>query len=149
MAARDASKERKRSRRENSTGFTGVDSRMQVSSRNEHLTSDSYLLRSEPIKRDYTLSSEGHENVGRPYHPEHHWHEEERDLPGILPPLRPNRKKGNDIELGSEMLTETNLSRHNLRVGSINPMISNYVSPIDFASYSNPTNGARLTFTRQ
>jgi len=146
IVARDAAKERKRSRRGGSTtNFTGLDSRMQMSSRTEPLATGSYLLTNSPIKQDWAPSSDTHENLGQL---ESHWTEEERDVPEILPPLQPNRRIGNDIELGSERLTVSNLSKHNLRLGNVNPMVTNYISPIDIANYSN-NNGARLTFTRR
>ncbi|KAF8806628.1 hypothetical protein BYT27DRAFT_7224369 [Phlegmacium glaucopus] len=149
IAARDAAKERKRSRKGNSNGFSGIESHIQMSSRQEPLIDSSYTLAS-PVRRDFALSSEGHDGGAR-YHPnKQDWTEEEPNFPEThvdLPPLRPNRKK--DIELGrNDRLTEVNLSIHNVRVGSVNPMISNYTSPIDIASYPN-TNGARLTFTRR
>jgi hypothetical protein len=32
--------------------------------------------------------------------------------------------------LGNQGLTEYNLSKHNIRVGNVNPMVSNYTSPM-------------------
>jgi hypothetical protein len=144
IASRDAAKERKLSRKGASTGFTGIESQMQLSSRHEHLATDSYLLTSSPIKRDIALSSES-----GPYQVDiRDLSEEDQDnLPDRVPPLRPNRKRRHDVDLESN-LTENNLSRHNIRFGNVNPMVSNYTSPIDIASYSQG-NGARLTFARR
>jgi len=148
IASRDAAKEHKLSRRGTSAGFSGVGSQMQMSSRHEHLANDSYLLTSSPIKRDIALSSEGPEG-GRYGADSQDWTEEERyNIPQKLPPLRPNRRKEYDVELGSPRLTENNLSKHNVRAGNVNPMVSNYTSPIDIASYSD-SNGGRLTFARR
>ena len=62
------------------------------------------------------------------------WDEEGRDVAAELPPIKPNRKKGGqdiDIEMaGVGSLTETNLSVHNLRFSNVNPIISNFRSPI-------------------
>jgi len=60
------------------------------------------------------------------------WDEEGRDVAAELPPIKPNRKKGSrDIEMtGVGSLTETNLSEHNLRFSNVNPLISNFTSPI-------------------
>jgi len=61
------------------------------------------------------------------------WADEEREIPEILPPLRPNRR--NDTEMGGVRLTENNLSKHNVRVGTVNPIVFNYTSPIGQSSY--------------
>lgn len=48
-----------------------------------------------------------------------------------LPIMRPNRRRGGDVELGGiDGLTENNLSRHNLRPSNINPVVHNFTSPI-------------------
>ncbi|KAF7289231.1 hypothetical protein MIND_01384500 [Mycena indigotica] len=53
-----------------------------------------------------------------------------------LPAMRPNRRRGGDIEMGGiDRLTENNLSQHNLRQipsGKVHPMVHNFTSPIDF-----------------
>jgi len=146
IAARDATKWRQLSRRGVSTGFVGVESQIQMSSRHENLPTDSYLPSSGPGHQEHTQSPEWLDG-GR-----YHFNLNNRDWteegPETLPPLRPNRRKGDDIELGSERLTEHNLTKHNVRVSNVNPMVSNYTSPIDIGSYSNANEG-RLTFARQ
>ena len=124
---RDATKAQEMSRRGISTGFVGVESRIQLSSRHEHLPSDTHLLSSGPTHQEYTLSPERLE--GEQYHVHtRNWTEEGAEA---LPPLRPNRRKGDDVEMGSQRLTEYNLSKHNnVRVINVNPMVSNYISPI-------------------
>jgi hypothetical protein len=98
------------------------------------------LLTSSPVKQTFqNLSYEQQEDLRTiPYiHEELNktkdsWDEEGRDVAASLPPIKPNRKKGGrDIEMaGVGNLTETNLSVHNLRFSNINPMISNFTSPI-------------------
>ena len=60
------------------------------------------------------------------------WDDEERDIAAELPPLKPQRKKVKGSN--SEGLTETNLTAHTLRVGNVNPMVSNFTSPIGMLS---------------
>lgn len=150
------------SRRGISTGFVGVESRLHLSSRHEHLPNDTYVLSSGPNQEEYAYSVESPESR---YHVNNR--NETEEGPEELPPLRPNRRKDNDVELGSLKLTEHNLSKHNgVKVANVNPMVSNYISPIgqlfsvfsffflklgsctDIASYSSANEG-RLTFTRQ
>jgi hypothetical protein len=77
------------------------------------------------------------------------------ELP-TLPTIRPNRKLEDDIELGgigsptpAESLTAANLSRHNVRSSVVNPMIHSYTSPINMVYAGNVRSEAsRLTFTR-
>jgi hypothetical protein len=132
IAARDAARERKLSRKGNST-FGGVAS--QTSSKP---FSDSNLLTPEPIKRDYSADPEL--EVGG-------YHGDNRDYEEAPPPLRPNRKREVVIDMGNQRLTVNNLSQHNIRIGNVNPMIHNYTSPIDIASYADVQRG-RLTFAR-
>ena len=151
------------SRRGMSTGFVGVESRIHLSSRQEHFPNDTYITSSGPIQPEYAQGAESPESQ---YHINNrNWTEEGSEA---LPPLRPNRRKGEDIESGSQKLTEYNLSKHN-NVAKVNPMVSNYTSPIgqflcvffwrlffflklehcaDIASYSSVNEG-RLTFARQ
>lgn len=115
IAARDAAKERKVLRKGTST-----ESQVHISSNHAN---DSYLLTSSPTKREYALSSEGPEVDTR------EWIEEDRDTCEMsLPPLRPIRRQ--DVELGNQRLTENNLSKHTVRAGNVNPMVTNYISPI-------------------
>ncbi|KAF7290079.1 hypothetical protein HMN09_01313000 [Mycena chlorophos] len=61
------------------------------------------------------------------------------DVPRLAA-MRPNRRRGADIEMGGidgnhDVLSEANLSAHNLRrmaSGKVHPMVHNFVSPIDF-----------------
>lgn len=116
------------SRRGISTGFLGVESRIQMTSRNEYFPNDTYPISSGPTQEEFTQNKESSENR---YHVNNRkWSEDE---PETLPPLKPNRRKGDDVELGSQKLTERNLSKHNLnRVANVNPMVSNYISPIGY-----------------
>ena len=75
---------------------------------------ETYLLTSSPVKHNVDL-----ELQDMPYDDSHppQWQEEERVLPVDLPPLP------KEVEL-----TEGNLSVHN-----VNPMISNFTSPIGWS----------------
>ncbi|KAG6888397.1 hypothetical protein C0995_008637 [Termitomyces sp. Mi166 len=58
--------------------------------------------------------------------------DEEQDAPASLPPLRPNRKKGDDVELGSiEQTIESSVAKFNARPSNVNRIVHNFTSPID------------------
>ncbi|PPR03335.1 hypothetical protein CVT24_012575 [Panaeolus cyanescens] len=87
-----------------------------------------------------------------------HDEDEERDIPTSLPqtgrPFRANQRQETDSDkknASSSTLTESNLSAHNVRMrgASINPMISNFTSPIDLYSGPGVQNESRLTFNRR
>ncbi|KAF9463550.1 hypothetical protein BDZ94DRAFT_1308664 [Collybia nuda] len=171
IAARDVSRERKRTR---SLGRSAsmLDSQVftrtnmtQSRNTNHDAPSGTYLLTSSPIKQSHPLESnyshDGHFEDAelRPVRPAQlpskYWSEEELDIPSslpTLPPIRPNRRRGRDVELGGmdATLSENNLSKHNLRSSNLNPMVHNFTSPIDLA-YDNAYDdkGAWLTFSRQ
>ncbi|KAF8911575.1 hypothetical protein CPB84DRAFT_1912674 [Gymnopilus junonius] len=163
IAARDAAKERKRTRSYGqTTSQADVESNRQMSSyqnRPASSTGGTYLLTNSPVKQTYSFDGHVEEMVDIPYRPEmqsepNAWEdEEERDIPAALPQaqFKPVRKKAQnrDIEMSStsESLTEGNLSVHNMRMSNVNPMIHNFISPIDL--YETPGNGSRLTFTRK
>ncbi|KAF8058703.1 hypothetical protein FPV67DRAFT_1720777 [Lyophyllum atratum] len=176
IAARDASKERKRTR---STGKTGTGSIFEsrvftrtnmTQSQNTNFgsppaggqTSGTYLLTSSPVKQSIHLEAESHDGhyddlVMRSIPPtgsmDKYWGEEERDVLPNLPPIRPNRRKGQDVELGGiDQMTEDNLSRHNLKPSNVNHMVHNFTSPIDLAYSSGQQQrgtGSWLTFNRR
>jgi hypothetical protein len=166
IAARDAAKEKKRGLSfGRSTGLhTDIDSLHRHTS-NHHgqpisTSGGTYLLTSSPIKQTFDNPSYEQQENSRtvPYRHEElnrtnlSWHEE-RDVAAELPAIKPNRKKGDlDIEMSSGVssLTEANLSVHNFRTLNVNPMISNFTSPIDLV-YVAPENGntSRLTFNRR
>jgi hypothetical protein len=116
-----------------------------------------YLLTSSPVKQNFDLHSfDGHDAAS--HHGTMHRldraqfeDEESKDVHAALPSLKPNRKKGQDIEMSRiESLSESNLSVHNLRGANINPMISNFKSPIDFSHVDDQkVNSSRLTFNRR
>jgi len=105
-----------------------------------------YLLTSSPIKKDFPATISGNhdgfvddvEAGGRGMQrsnstdKDQHWDEND-DVWTELPPIRPNRRKGNDVQLGGieARLTEQNLGHHNLKASSnVNPMVHNFTSPI-------------------
>ncbi|KAH9485623.1 hypothetical protein JR316_0002533 [Psilocybe cubensis] len=156
IAARDAAKERKRTR---SAGYSASAADMDSLHRqpttfqnNQVSTGGTYLLTSSPVKQ--TLSLDGHHDQSNDiaFHIGHNtWDnfDEERDIPAALPAMKPLRKKqGHDIEMSTvDTLSESNLSAHNLRVSGVNPMISNFRSPIDFRGVDASGNNSRLTFS--
>ncbi|KIJ95105.1 hypothetical protein K443DRAFT_639687 [Laccaria amethystina LaAM-08-1] len=170
IAARDASKERKRSRSLGGTSVMENDTSARNMSMSQLSTYKSaplesaaggrYLLTSSPVKTGFDLQSyDGHTDDGLQIggsslqnHGDNPWDRDEaRDVPAALPVMKPNRKRGRDVELGGiEALTETNLSNHNLRLSNVNPMLQNFTSPIDFAySSGDPPQQSRLTFNRR
>lgn len=79
-----------------------------------------------PFTDDGSQPAHDFKNMDKP------WKEEERDVAAPLPPIRPNRRRGTDIELGGfDTLTETNLSVHNLRMSNVNPLVHGFTSPIN------------------
>lgn len=170
IAARDASKERKQSRSlgitsvmENDTAAKDMSMSQFSTYRNappESAAGGTYLLTSSPVKTGFEMQSyDGHTDDGLRMgsssfqnHGDNLWDRDEaRDVPAALPAMKPNRKRGKDVELGGiEALTETNLSMHNLRLSNVNPMLQNFTSPIDFAySSEDPPQRSRLTFNRR
>ncbi|KAG6856747.1 hypothetical protein H0H87_001091 [Tephrocybe sp. NHM501043] len=116
--------------------------------RNSETGTGTYLLTSSPIKQQHlVLDAEsmddhyhhgGHSPViritddsGRSGSTDKYRGEEEQDTLGNLPPLRPNRRKGPDIELGGiDQTTENSVSRLNTRASNVNHMVHNFTSPI-------------------
>lgn len=111
-----------------------------------------YLLTSSPVKATHNLPDE-RSPMNSPYSQKYGMEDEEYDgddinlnLSGIpkLQPVRPtpSRRKGSDVEMGniglglgmprnaSPSLTESNLSRHNMRMSKLNPMVHTFTSPI-------------------
>lgn len=157
IAAREASREKRRHR------STGKDTSM-IENRHTHTThstysqsglptgrTGNYLLTSSPVKHHLSLPSDGHVyelgTQASPLTTPKAWtdfggDDEERDVPANLPNFKPNRRRGDDVELGGFRvvagsnvvagLTEGNLSMHNLRQqpSSFNPIIHNFTSPI-------------------
>ncbi|KAG5653786.1 hypothetical protein H0H81_010456 [Sphagnurus paluster] len=154
IAARDASRERKRTRshanaasmHESYPHSNMTQSMHSVNYANG--TAGTYLLTSSPPKQHLPLDRESHDGhfddatmIQRPLSIaksiDKHWVDEERDVLPSLPPIRPNRRKGHDIELGGiarTSLTEANLSKHNLRASNVNHMVHNFTSPIGMTS---------------
>ena len=121
---------------------TGFDSRpftrtdMTQSPTNAALaTSGTYLLTSSPVKQDLPLDDQ--EIRIEPAIPRSYSNdklsstEEDRNLGNLprLPPIRPNRRRGRDVELGGIdfALTEENLSKHN---SGVHPLVHTFTSPI-------------------
>ncbi|KAG6839917.1 hypothetical protein C0991_010397 [Blastosporella zonata] len=154
IAARDASKERKRARSAGYTasiyesrGFTRTD--MTQQSNINYGTpvprgseTGTYLLTSSPAKQHQFLEAESvddHYNapatrvtreLGRSKSMDK-YRAEEDDTIATLPPLRPNRRRGADIELGGiDQMSEDHGSRLNVKASNVNHMVHNFTSPI-------------------
>jgi len=167
IAARDAVRERKRVQ---SQGLNTMDaavasqpamSQYGDSKARASSTGGTYLLTSSPVKTTFGAQSmDDHGGiVGAQIDQKWADGDSEHDA---LPPLRPNRRRGGDIELAGvghssdAVLTESNLSIHNMRYTNLNPAINNFTSPIEFAyttahpgGYNRNDNSSRLTFNRK
>jgi len=178
IAAKDAVRERRRNR-SHGMSTSMLETQHQSNYSQSFIDTQSgqptYLLTSSPVKHQSSLPSHGgHEDVmvETPRYPvtpytgrQTSWGEEEDDapaaLPGKLPPIRPNRRIGDDVELGGmNRLTENNISRHNISLGHIrpsnlNPFVHNFTSPLDIGNVQNNSNervsnnNSRLTFNRR
>ncbi|GAW00305.1 hypothetical protein LENED_001812 [Lentinula edodes] len=155
IAARDASRERKRLRSQGSAiEIRGTDfgTSMSIS---EPPASYSRFHDSLAVKTNYSLhdfSPESHEVSFNSEDKIAAMEREEYPL-SELPhssTIRPNRKRGDDVELGGiGSLTEANLSRHNV-YSSVNLMVHSYTSPINMIyAGNNRSEASRLTFTRR
>ncbi|KAF9012612.1 hypothetical protein BDQ17DRAFT_1297791 [Cyathus striatus] len=176
IAAKDAAKERQRQRSQGrTTSFADSNVHIRSITSMSHPIQDSmsgttntYLLNQTPMHKNiydlHTMDIRGDTATvsvggGSPttVYKSPSWtvdDDEERDtVPSTLPPIRPNRRRGKDIEVGGidlpgpGRLTEGNLEMHDMGGLGVNPMIQNFTSPIDLA-YGNPENESRLTFRR-
>jgi hypothetical protein len=143
IATRDATREQKRTKSQQgkSTLTNLFATRSDVTqSRNTHgQTGGTYLLTSSPVKQSFPLDMyDTHEEQGTfraDSIDSKHW--TDNVSPPHLPPIRPNRRHGETVELGGIdfKLTEANLSQHNLGVppssaSNLHPMLHNFTSPI-------------------
>jgi len=103
--------------------------------------SGTYLLTSSPVKQFNTLGHDSYyENPTAtsmsPLSPQKAWLDDVEESERLatltkLPAMRPNRRRGEDVEMGGIAgLTETNLLKHNSRMSNVNPMVHNFTSPI-------------------
>jgi hypothetical protein len=146
IEARDAAREQKRSRSLpaintlNSLFGTRTD---MSQSRNAHgqASGGTYLLTSSPVKQSIPLDmydareEQQEQRIQRAGSTDSkHWPDNEQNLSHLprLPPIRPNRKRGESVEHGGIefKLTEANVSQHNLGSSTVHPMIHNFTSPI-------------------
>ena len=162
IAARDAARERKKTRsssartRSTSDASQTPPAQRRLSTGSQPFTpapvsAGAYLLTT-PVKKSSELPGfeadrddipmYGVQNIGFKDPSGGDWDEEARDfVRQDLPPIRPLRKSRPDVERGSDGLTARNLSKHTRRVGKVNPMVSNFRSPIDFVYSSEPNQG--------
>ncbi|TFK22567.1 hypothetical protein FA15DRAFT_671361 [Coprinopsis marcescibilis] len=159
IAARDAVKERKRTRAHgvattDANPSSQLDMSQYVDSRSQKGSSagGTYLLTNSPVKTNVTLQDVDGLTDDDHRHPPYdrkRWSEDER--PHL--PIRPNRRRGKDVEMGGvgdSVLTESNLSMHN-HYSNLNPAVTNFTSPIDFAYASQAFDKTtpRLTFAQR
>ncbi|KAJ4468363.1 hypothetical protein C8J55DRAFT_203079 [Lentinula edodes] len=155
IAARDASRERKRLRSQGSAieiRGTDIGTSMSIS---EPPASYSRFHDSLAVKTNYSLHDFSPESHEVSFNSDDKIAAMERDEYPLseLPhssTIRPNRKRGDDVELGGiGSLTEANLSRHNV-YSSVNLMVHSYTSPINMIyAGNNRSEASRLTFTRR
>jgi len=155
IAAKDAARERRRNRSYGghpTSNFAQGDTRFSQYSEQSSFNgtpNGQYLLpSSDKPRRSFPPSQESTPQMA---HKE--WlGDEDREMPELLmhqPALRPNRRRGEDIEMGGfSGLTEDNLSQHNLSRnpsrGNLNPLVHNFKSPLDVYSAE-----PRLTFSQR
>ncbi|THV06673.1 hypothetical protein K435DRAFT_710834 [Dendrothele bispora CBS 962.96] len=151
IANRDAARERKRlpMSNEDAGSHHSRNSGTDESIISE-LRTQRYLLTSSPVQKHTSLPHDD-SPTSSPYTPmDKSWRESEVQVETLsrMPPMRPNRKKGNDIELGGigPFSTNSSLSRRT----SVNPAVFSYTSPINLAYGGNSTSDiSRLTFARR
>ncbi|KAJ6488239.1 hypothetical protein C8R47DRAFT_510893 [Mycena vitilis] len=159
IAAKDAARDRRRNRGfapsaaydNRSSQYTEPYSRHPTS---QHITTnnDSKRLSFPPPSQVHSHSYDGGSATPSPQMMHKEWPGADGEVPELLmhqPALRPNRRRGEDVEMGGfSGLTEGNLSQHNLRrnaSAAVNPLVHNFRSPLDV--YSNEQPPTRLTFT--
>ncbi|PBK72599.1 hypothetical protein ARMSODRAFT_952987 [Armillaria solidipes] len=145
IATRDAAKEIKRQQgNDNENIRQSRSSYAQSLTSQNHQFSGAYLLTTSPTKANFAIpnrdSALSVEDARKSPHSlesaSNVWDESlEPPLPK-LGPMRPNRRRGSDVELGGidYGLTEANLSKHNITTSSLNPMVHTFTSPIDMVS---------------
>ncbi|SJL01958.1 uncharacterized protein ARMOST_05282 [Armillaria ostoyae] len=142
IATRDAAKEIKRQQgNDNENIRQSRSSYAQSLTSQNHQFSGAYLLTTSPTKanfaipnRDSALSVEDARKSPHSLESASNVWDESLELPlPKLGPMRPNRRRGSDVELGGidYGLTEANLSKHNITTSSLNPMVHTFTSPID------------------
>jgi hypothetical protein len=100
------------------------------------MSGETYLLTSSPVKQNINLPVDDRtDEEARSYAislaDSRKFEDMSMEQPKPLTPLRPNRRRGGDVEMaGMGVLTEENLSLHNLHHSNVNHMVSNFTSPI-------------------
>ncbi|KAG6888396.1 hypothetical protein C0995_008636 [Termitomyces sp. Mi166 len=119
------------------------------------------LLLTSPIRQNVHLDMDSvsdsyHSPTTRVTHESHrtgsmdkYWADEEQDILASMPPLKPNRKMGDDIELGSiDQVREPNTPKLTTRKSNVNQMVHDFTSPIDLSYRSQKPGITWLTFNR-
>jgi len=142
IVARDALKESRR-RHSPSMKQSMMDTGISTS---QHVDPDGYLLTSSPSRK---FTAEMEDDILSPGQAKGWIYDREDRSPGGLPPpaltpipARPSRRRSDGAEmvgLNPGALSEQNVSRHNLRMSNVNPLVHNFTSPIDLAYGPRPT----------
>lgn len=150
IAARDALKESRRrptpSLNHPKASMSMIDTGMSTS---QHADGGAYLLTSSPshkyagdLNMDDELMTPG-QAKGWMYD------REERSPAALSPPTltampsRPSRRRSDpDMGMSPATLSEHNVSKHNLRMSNVNPLVHNFTSPIDMV-YGAPARGGQ------
>ncbi|KAJ7592193.1 hypothetical protein C8J56DRAFT_932718 [Mycena floridula] len=171
IAAKDAKREKRRNR-SLGLGTSMLETQHQSNYSQSFIDNPTYLLTSSPVKHQFSLPSNSIQEDAMseipvfppsPYNQRYRGYEEDSltsEMPTKLVPIRPNRRVGDDVELGGmSRLTETNVSQHNIslshipRPSKVNPFVHNFTSPLDVGNVQNNSNeyvnGSRLTFNRR
>lgn len=140
IAARDAARERKRTRSLGTlNSLFGTRTDMGQARNTSPQAGGTYLLTSSPVKQKfpsdiYDISEEQRIQHADSTDSIRHWIDEERNSPHLsqLAPIRPNRRKGEEVELGGIdfKLKEANMSQHSFGVSNVHPIVHNFTSPI-------------------
>ncbi|KAJ7133688.1 hypothetical protein C8R43DRAFT_643074 [Mycena crocata] len=160
IAAKDAARERRRHR---SWGGQSIDRSNQsqydnYSQNGQPGVNEQYLLTSSPTKQRYSFPapSQNATPMASPHIVHKEWYNDaERELPKMPVSMRPNRRRGEDVEMGGlgfPGLTEGNVSQHDLRKvpsTKFNAMVHNFTSPIDLMYGGGAEAAPRLTFAQR
>jgi len=164
IAARDAARDRKRMWSTNHSSVMEIRPTSDFGM-SRHTSYSNHTHQPSPVKTRYSLTAQDypfdtHELSLTPLSDDKNSAGEEYPLNSLpkFPAIRPNRKLGDDVELGGigspsqpESLTDANLSRLARSSSGVNPMIHSYTSPINmvYGGGNTRSESSRLTFTRR
>ncbi|KAJ7189000.1 hypothetical protein C8R46DRAFT_1184246 [Mycena filopes] len=148
IAAKDAAREARRTRSHGGHPSYAPDATNRESSRYSGYSTNQTQNQTQNNQNPYPLSSDTKQQLAGK---EYAYDDSDNDAPEVpaLPSMRPNRRRGADVEMGGFTgLTEGNLSQHNLRPSNLNPLVHTFTSPIDLFDGERPA-PTRLTFNQR